>query len=246
MLRALLSTRSSILLSAAVCRCAILSSAAGDARQDAVEPAGVAAHGKARRACRRFARLQPRLAVGRRHIDHGVADRRRLRHARRCGRRASGAVRGRDRAGGERVAGKRLGAALERRLPLQQRFELLLELLLIEQLPAGDAVDLRAQFGDAVLIGELHLGLAADQAGEHVVAEGEIGAGQDRPHRHDHQGSDHDPERHRPDAHLVAGMLQRIAAAAAAVVLVLDVARDVAGRMRARRRGPVVCSGLGW
>ena len=32
--------------------------------------------------------------------------------------------------------------------------ELLLELLLVEQLPAGDAVDLRAQFGDAVLVGE--------------------------------------------------------------------------------------------
>ena len=39
--------------------------------------------------------------------------------------------------------------------------ELLLELLLIEQLPARRAVDLRAQFGDAVLIGELLLGLAA-------------------------------------------------------------------------------------
>ena len=55
--------------------------------------------------------------------------------------------------------------------------ELLLELLLVEQLPAGDAIDLRAQLGDAVLVGELLLGLARDQPVEHVVAEGEIGRG---------------------------------------------------------------------
>ena len=59
--------------------------------------------------------------------------------------------------------------------------ELLLELLLVEQLPAGDAVDLRAQFGDAVFVGELHFGLTADQAREHVLVEREIGAGGERP-----------------------------------------------------------------
>ena len=51
----------------------------------------------------------------------------------------------------------------ERRLPVQQIVEFLLELLLIEQLAAGGAVDLGAQFGDAVFIGELLLGLARDQ-----------------------------------------------------------------------------------
>ena len=64
------------------------------------------------------------------------------------------------------------------RLFAHELIELLLELLLIEQLAAGDAVDLRAQFGDAVLIGELHLRLARDQPLQHVVVEGEIGAGQ--------------------------------------------------------------------
>ena len=78
---------------------------------------------------------------------------------------AGGALRAAlDRAGRSiGVAAERGGALLQRRLPLQQLLELLLELLLVEQLPAGDAVDLRAQFGDAVLVGELHFRLAADQ-----------------------------------------------------------------------------------
>ena len=63
-----------------------------------------------------------------------------------------------------------VGARFKRRLPAQQIVELLLELLLVEQLPAGGAVDLGAQFGDAVLVGVLLLGLARDQAFEHVVA----------------------------------------------------------------------------
>ena len=52
--------------------------------------------------------------------------------------------------------------------------ELLVELFLIEQLPAGGAVDLGAQFGDAVLVGVLHLRLARDQPGQNVVAEEQI------------------------------------------------------------------------
>ena len=64
-------------------------------------------------------------------------------------------------------------------LPAQDLVELLLELLLVEQLAARHAVDLGAQLGDAVLVAELHLGLARDQPGQHVVAEGEIGGGGD-------------------------------------------------------------------
>ena len=86
------------------------------------------------------------------------------------------------------------------------------ELFLVEQLPAGDAIDLRAQFGDAVLVGELHLGLAADQPGEHVLVEGEIGSGGDRPDRHDHQRADHDPERDRADADLASAVDQCVVA----------------------------------
>ena len=59
---------------------------------------------------------------------------------------------------------KRRGARFQRRLPAQQIVELLLELLLVEQLAAGGAVDLGAQFGDAVFVGVLLLGLARDQA----------------------------------------------------------------------------------
>ena len=63
-----------------------------------------------------------------------------------------------DRAGRGRIgdAGKRRGPRFQRRLPAHDLLELLLELLLVEQLPAGDAVDLSAKFGDAVLVGELH------------------------------------------------------------------------------------------
>ena len=73
----------------------------------------------------------------------------------------------------------------QRRLPAHDLLELLLELLLVEQLPAGDAVDLRAKFGDAVLVGELLLLLPRDQPRQHVVVEGEIGPGRKRPAGHD-------------------------------------------------------------
>ncbi len=130
-----------------------------------------------------------------------------------------------DRAGDEAVIAQRIGALLECGLSLQQCVEFLLELLLVEQLAAGDAVDLRAQLGDAVFVGELHLRLAGDEAGEHVVVEGEIGSGHDRPDAHDHQRADHDPEQHGTDAHLAAAMHQHVVAGRA-----MDVARDSGGR----------------
>jgi hypothetical protein len=76
--------------------------------------------------------------------------------------------------------------------------------------PAGETIDLRAQLGDAVFVAELHLRLAADQPGQHVVAEGEIGRRSDAPGRHDDQRADHDPEGDRADAHLPAGMHQGV------------------------------------
>src|SRR5215475_5038364 len=95
---------------------------------------------------------------------------------------------------------------LQRRLPAQNLGELLLVLLLVEQLAARKAVDLGAQFGDAILVGESHLRLARDQPGEDVLAEGEIGGSAYAPHRHDHQRADHDPEGDRSDAQLASGM----------------------------------------
>ena len=208
MRRALVSTRSSISVSAAVCRCSTLSSAAETRAEDAVEAAAVAAAGDAASALAgnsrdssRASRSGGAVKITVSLIGEGLIGRSSARVA------AMRCVRA-DRAGGRRVAAERRGALLEHRLPLQQRVELLLELLLVEQLPAGDAVDLGAQFGDAVLVGELHLGLAADQPGQHVLVECEISAGGDRPDRHDHQRADHDPKRDRPRcAWIVVGTL---------------------------------------
>ena len=110
-------------------------------------------------------------------------------------------------------AAERGGARFQRGLPAHDLVELLLELLLVEQLAAGHAIDLGAQLGDAVLVGELHVGLARDQPRQHVVAEGEIGGGGERPARHDHERADHDPEGDRAEPDLAAGMEQRVVGA---------------------------------
>jgi hypothetical protein len=89
--------------------------------------------------------------------------------------------------------------------------EPLLELFLVKQLPACDAINLSTQLGDAILVCELLLLVARDQAGEHVLLEGEVGAGRERPAGHDHETADHDPERHRPKPDLPAGMTERVA-----------------------------------
>ena len=194
---ALESKRSSSVLSVAVCRASTRSSevcrrASAPSTPTAV---GFGRGGDAPRRRRQFARLQPRFAVGRRGEDHRVADRGGLRRlaGRRIGHRRRAAL---DRAGRRRIghAGERRGARFQRRLPAHDLLELLLELLLVQQLPAGDAVDLGAKFGDAVLVGELLLLLPRDQPRQHVVVEGEIGAGRKRPAGHDHQAADRDPE----------------------------------------------------
>ena len=162
----------------------------------------------------RRARFQPRLAVRRRHEDHGVADRRRFRRARRRRIVGRGTPRRRpDRSGdaGIRNGAERGGARFQRGLAAHDLVEFLVELFLVEQLAAGGAIDFGAQFGDAVLVGVLHLGLAGDQPGQDVVAEREIGRGRRRPHAEHGHGADHDPEHHRSEPDLLAGMDQRIA-----------------------------------
>ena len=103
---------------------------------------------------------------------------------------------------------------LQHRLFAHERIELLLELLLIEQLTAGDAVDLRAQFGDAVFIGKLHFGLPPDQPVEHVIMEGEVPVTTDQPAMTT-SGADGDPEGDRAKADLPPGMGQGVVGPAA-------------------------------
>ncbi len=81
------------------------------------------------------------------------------------------------------------------------------ELLLIEQLAAGNAIHLGAQLGNAILIGEPLLGLPGEQARQHVIVEGEIGPGRERPYAHDDEAADYDPEadRSEPDLPLAVG-----------------------------------------
>ena len=157
----------------------------------------------------RRAQFQPRFAIRRRHENHGIADRRGFWRARRIGVGCRGAARRRpDRSGdrGIRHGAERGGAGFQRGLAAHDLVELLVELLLVEQLAAGGAIDLGAQFGDAVFIGVLHLGLAGDQPGQNVVAEREIGRGRGRPHAEHGHRADHDPERHRAEPDLLAGV----------------------------------------
>ena len=64
------------------------------------------------------------------------------------------------------------------RLPLEEFGDLLLHQLLVEQLAAGDAVDLRTQRRDAVLIGLLDARLASRARPDQVVAQDEVGGGE--------------------------------------------------------------------
>ena len=143
------------------------------------------------------ARIDRRAAIERHEEGALVVEQRRLERKR--------APRLLDRAGG---LADRAGARFQSGLTTQNLFELLLVLLLVDQLAAGDAVDAAAQLGDAVLVAELHLGLPGDEAREHVLAEGKVGGGRDAPHRHDHQRADHDPERDGTEPQLPPGMGQ--------------------------------------
>src|SRR3974377_1404264 len=98
------------------------------------------------------------------------------------------------------------GARFESRLTAQNQFEFLLVLLLIEQLPAGNAVNLGAHLGDAILITELHFGLPGNEPGQYVLAEREISRRADCPHCHDGDGGDHPPECERSKSELMPAM----------------------------------------
>jgi len=84
-------------------------------------------------------------------------------------------------------------------------------LFLIEQLPAGGAIDPGAQFGDAVFVGVLHLGLARDQPGQNIVAKREIGRGRGRPDAEQDHCTDHDPERDGAESYLLTGVDESVA-----------------------------------
>ena len=130
-----------------------------------------------------------------------VVERRRL--ERRCVR-APGWL---DRAGGrvgERA--ERGGARFQRGLAAQHLLELLLVLLLVEQLPAGEAIDPARAARRCGPRSRTASRPRGDQPRQHVVAEGEIGRRGDAPHRHDDQRADHDPEGDRAEPHLPAGM----------------------------------------
>ncbi len=92
----------------------------------------------------------------------------------------------------------------ELRLPGQQFGNLALDELLVENLPARDAVDLRAQGRDAVFIGLLHAGLPRGRGAEQIVAQHQIRSGKQiadrhRSHHRAHEGGEPRPYDEVPD-----------------------------------------------
>ncbi len=137
---------------------------------------------------------------------------------------------------GSKMPVKAAACDFERRLAAQQILELLLKLLLVEKLAAGGAIDPGAQFGDAVLVGVLLVGLTRHQAPEEIVAEGEIGRGRHRPPRHDDDAADGDPERDRPKPDLPSGMGDRIARAGSCPAPISRSRLDMRIEMRIKAR----------
>jgi hypothetical protein len=142
-----------------------------EGRRQAREHAVDAAAGLERKSGGRKSGLEPRVTFRRCGERAGVVDRGGLERPRTRRLAARGWP---DRAGGGRIGQciERGGARFQGRLAAKDLVELMLVLLLVEELPARNPVDLRAQFGDAVLVAELHLRFARDQACQHVVAEG--------------------------------------------------------------------------
>ena len=69
------------------------------------------------------------------------------------------------------------GARLQLRLAYDEILNFAFDAVLVDGLPAGRLVELQAQRRQTVLISILHLRLASEQAGQHVVPEGEIRGG---------------------------------------------------------------------
>ena len=91
--------------------------------------------------------------------------------------------------GGGALVGQLGGGAIQHRvqpavprrqlgLAVEQLGDLLFHQLLVEQLAAGDAVDLRPQRRDAVFIGLLDARLARRAGADQIVAQNEIGGGE--------------------------------------------------------------------
>jgi hypothetical protein len=108
---------------------------------------------------------------------HAVIDRALARLGQRHGR---GARRGGDVNAGVADAGAldqlrhRGGAGLQPRLTDDQVLHRALDAVLIDELAAGHLIEPQPQGGDAVLVGVLHLGLAFEQPGQHIVAKQHI------------------------------------------------------------------------
>jgi hypothetical protein len=86
------------------------------------------------------------------------------------------------------IVGKRRYLFFQRRLPLQQRIDLLFDLPLVE--PVHDAIGPHTQVSNLVFRGDFRL---SHWAGKKIIAKREITAGRDRPHCHDDQrGPDDD------------------------------------------------------
>ncbi len=92
-------------------------------------------------------------------------------------------------------AGDDVLALVEGILPAGEPLEVGLDGVLVEELAAGEPVDVGAQRRDAVLVGVLHAGLARERGGEDVVAEEKI-AGGGEVDGGEKTGGDGDADRH--------------------------------------------------
>jgi len=82
-------------------------------------------------------------------------------------------------------------------------------LFLVQQLAAGDTIDLHAHFSYAILISKLHRGLARNQPREDVIMKCEIRCSDRRPDRHNDERTDDGPESDRAEAEVLTGMCER-------------------------------------
>jgi hypothetical protein len=87
-------------------------------------------------------------------------------------------------------------------LPFQKLCELGFHQMLIEQLAAGDPVDLRAQHGDAVFISLLHARLARRVGADQIVAQDQIGGGGEIADRHGRNDRPRQRGHPRPDGEM--------------------------------------------
>ncbi len=98
-------------------------------------------------------------------------------------------------------------ALFKARLARQQVVHLALERGLVEQLAAGDAIELGARLGEAVFVGVLHLGGVGEIGADHLVMESDIGGRGAGPDERKREQGDRRPDEdgaERDSAHAVA------------------------------------------